>query len=145
MGGYFSTPAPLQSPGDLLDLFGVHVRSVEGRRRFEVGNLAALGWAILHLTVAAVNGREAVPDLPDLPVVIGAEAIQDTVEALVDVLPGVRELVAIYLWHGQQLGYVDAREVGERLGVGLLMDASANDQVPDHLARHGVLGALVDP
>ena len=52
VGVYFSTPAPLQSPGDLLDLFGTHVRSVEGRSRFEVGDLAPLGRTVLDLAVA---------------------------------------------------------------------------------------------
>src|SRR3712207_7318213 len=40
---------------------------------------------------------------------------------------------------------VGTREVGEGLGVGLLMDAAAHDEVADHLAGHRVLRRLVDP
>jgi hypothetical protein len=61
------------------------------------------------------------------------------------VLLGVRELQAADLGHRQQLGHVHTGKVGERLRVGLLVDAAAHDQVPDHLARHRVLGALADP
>src|SRR4051794_24882275 len=144
-GVCFSTPASLQSLGDLLDVFGVYGRGVEGRGRVKVGDRAALGDAVIDLALRAVYGREAVPDLPEFLVVLGAEAVQDAVEAPVHVLPGVGELVAVDFGHRQQLGHVDVGEVRERLGVGLLVDTAAHDQVPDHLAGHGVLGALVDP
>jgi hypothetical protein len=70
MGVYSSMAAPLESLGYLLDIPSVHARGVEGRNRFEVGHPAALGRSILDLTVAALDGREAVPYLPNLPVVI---------------------------------------------------------------------------
>jgi hypothetical protein len=62
------------------------------------------------LAVAAVDGRDAVPDLPYLPVVVGAEEVQDTMETLVHVLLGVRELRAVDLRYWQEFGYVYTRE-----------------------------------
>jgi hypothetical protein len=82
-----------QPLGDLRDVLFVDVRSVEGWGRVQVRQLAALGRAVLDLTVAAVDSRDPVPDIPYLLVVFGAEAVQDAVEALVDVLPGVRKVV----------------------------------------------------
>jgi hypothetical protein len=40
-------PVPLESLGYLLDIPSVHARGVEGRNRFEVGDLTALGRSIL--------------------------------------------------------------------------------------------------
>src|SRR5215207_7867451 len=45
----------LEPLGDLLDVLGVDVGGVQRRRRRQVGDLAALGRAVLDLALAAVD------------------------------------------------------------------------------------------
>src|SRR5918994_5945013 len=132
--------ARLRTPSRLSPPRG---RTAAGRG--EIRHLTALWRAVEDLARLAGVGLLAVADLAYLPVVVGAEAVEDAVEAPIHVLPGVRELGAVYLGHQQELGHVHLGEGGERLGVGLLVNSAAHDEVADHLARHRVLGALVDP
>src|ERR1044072_9429362 len=75
------------SAEELLGDVGEHLRvDVRAQRRAElrldgeVGRREAIGRAVLHHHLDPVLGVRTVPDLRDLPVVVGAEAVEDAVQ-----------------------------------------------------------------
>jgi hypothetical protein len=84
------------------------------------------------------------PDRADFGVVVGAEAIQPPVGALLHEVPRLRDLVAGDVRNRQHLGHADAGEMLERKPVGMRVHGAAAHQMPADLARDWIVHRLVD-
>ena len=123
---------------DVLEHLGIDVRTKGGGELWlgrEVGRREPFGWTILHLEGVAILRVLARPDLGDLLVVLGAESIEDAVQPLGLVLSRFGEALVADVGNRQELADVDAGQLLQRSRVGDDVDAAADEEVPDHLAR----------
>src|SRR3954471_23474737 len=85
---------------ELFHILAVDAGCEHLRHSREVWHLAALRNIVHNLALLTSIRLRSVPDLTHLPVVVGAEAVQEAVITLVHEFLGVRELLALYIRYG---------------------------------------------